>query len=314
VVIGIVGVLVAILLPAVQAAREATRRSQCQNHSRQIGLALHNYESAWRSLPWGAKGGWGFSWTTDILAQLEQPALAGIVPYGKPGGVTANDPESHNRRTLARAALAVLRCPSQPGPTHLAEINGRITGRAVNNYLANAGSDSCCGEYTAECRTSQPCGRGMEAGNGVFLATNFCNKAAITDRCDHRPARGPIRLAEVVDGLSNTVAIGESRFLAFDRCPVCDHFSLFHTDFQEFNGTDFSEALMSLYFPINSRRAAGSGFNDELQMGIGSFHPGGAHVTKCDGSVRFLSDSLDAVVRSAIGSRAGGEVVQTGDY
>lgn len=313
VVIAVVAVMIALLLPAVQAAREAARRMQCQNNLRQLGLALHNYEAGWRSLPWGAKGGWGPSWTTDILAQLEQSTLAQIVPYGEPGYATGNQIESQHFRTLAQTALPVFRCPSQPGPATLAELNGLITGRAVNNYLGNAGSDCCCDDLTADCRTVIPCGVGMEAGNGLLRAVNFCNHVAITDPCNNRPSHPPIRWADVLDGLSTTVLIGETRFGVFDGCDVCDHFALYHTDFDDHNGSDFSEALMSLHFPLNSRRPPGSGFNDELEMGVSSHHRGGVQVTMADGSVHFLAESLDARIRRAIGSRAGGEVVQPAD-
>jgi prepilin-type N-terminal cleavage/methylation domain-containing protein/prepilin-type processing-associated H-X9-DG protein len=314
VVIAIIALLVALLLPAVQAAREAARKMQCQNNLRQVGLALHNYESSSRSLPWGAKGGWGHSWTTDILREIEQPALADIVPYGERGYATGNIIESRNFRTLAQTPIPTYQCPSQPGPRTLAEVNGLIAGRAINSYLGNAGGDVCCDDHTVECRTAIPCDVGMDIGNGVFRAANFCNQVSMADVCNNKPSQPPIRFAEILDGLSNTVAVGETRFLIYEGCTVCDHFSLYHTDFDDMNGNDFSEALMSLYFPINSRRPPNSGFNDELEMGIGSYHPGGAHVVMCDGSVRMLSETLDAVIRRAIGSRAGGEVVQSSDW
>jgi len=309
VVIAIIGVMVALLLPAVQAAREAARRMSCQNNARQIGLALHNYESSYRSLPWGAKGGWGHSWTTDILAQLEQTALAEMVPYGERGYATGNLPESIAFRTLAQTSLSVFRCPSQPGPSTFAQSNGQITGRAINSYMGNAGGDCCCNDYTLDCRSTAPCSVGMEAGNGVLLASNFCNQATPAAVCNNQPAQKPVRFADITDGLSTTVAIGETRFLALNQCAMCDHFALYHTDFDDFNGTDFSEALFSLHFPINSRRPVGSGFNDELEIGAGSYHPGGVHVTMSDGSVQFLSDSMDAAVRRALGSRNGAEVI-----
>ncbi len=312
-VIAIIAVLVALLLPAVQAAREAARKMQCQNNLRQIGLALHNYEASFRSLPWGAKGGWGHSWTTDILRQLEQPGLADSVPYGERGYATGNLLESRNFRTLAQTPIATYQCPSQPGPPTFNDMNGLITGRAINSYLGNAGGDCCCDDHTAECRTAIPCNVGMDAGNGVFRAANFCNQASLGGVCNNKPSQPPIRFSEITDGLSTTVAIGETRFLVYEGCTICDHFSLYHTDFDDMNGSDFSEALMSLYFPINSRRPPNSGFNDELEMGIGSYHRGGAQVTMCDGSVQMLTESIDTKIRRAIGSRGGGEVVQTTD-
>jgi len=304
VVIAIISLLIALLLPAVQSAREAARRMQCQNNLRQIGLALHNYESQWRSLPWGAKGGWGPSWTTDILSQIEQPALAEIVPYGEPGYATGSSRASQNFRTLAKAVIPTYRCPSQPGPAIFNQLNGQLDERAVNSYLGNAGSDAVSDNYSVGSTL------GMEASNGVLRVGNFCNQVAITDRCDNRPAQMPIRFSDIPDGLSSTVAIAEAKFLVYEFCDLCEHFSLYHTDFDDMNGSDFSEALASLRYGINLEH----GSNDEKEKSIGSYHVGGVHVAMCDGAVRFLTESLETRIRLAIGSRRGKEVIDADGY
>ncbi len=315
VVIAIIGILVALLLPAVQSAREAARRMQCQNNLKQIGLALHNYESQWRSLPWGAKGGWGPSWTTDILYQIEQPALAEIVPYGEPGYATGVALESRQFRALANAVVPTYQCPSQPGPALFAQNNGQIEQRAICSYLGNAGSNAFSDNYTPGPSSVAPCtdadtNCGMDRSNGVFLATNFCNRLSVTDVCDNQPLRIPIKFADIEDGLSSTVAVAEAKFLPYEFCDVCDHFSLYHTDFDDMNGSDFSEALATLLYGINIEH----GSNDVKEKSIGSYHVGGANVVMCDGSVHFLTESLNQRVRLAIGSRRGKEVLQADDF
>ena len=131
VVIAIIGILVSLLLPAVQAAREAARRLQCSNNLKQIGLGIHNYESTYRRIPWGAKGGWGLSWTTDILGYVEQTALADKVPYGEPGGATGGLPRKCPvPGTRASSHVMTFRCPSQFGPVSIGDSIGQITGRA----------------------------------------------------------------------------------------------------------------------------------------------------------------------------------------
>ena len=316
VVIAIIAILVALLLPAVQSAREAARRMQCQNNLKQISLGLHNYESQWRALPWGVKGGWGHSWTTDILAQIEQSALAEIVPYGEPGHATGTDINSVRLRQLAQAVIPTYRCPSQPGPPAYNSPAELIPDRAVNNYLGNSGSNAVDDNYTeSPSRSTASClpgdlNCGMDRSNGVFLATNFCNKFAPFDPCDNRPLRQPIRFADITDGLSNTVAVGEARFLAFEFVDLGDHFSLYHPQFDDDNGNDFSEALATLYYGINIR----VGSNDALEKSMGSYHTSGAHVALCDGSVRLLTESLDERIRFAIGSRNGSEVLSSPDF
>ncbi len=292
VVIAIIGILVGLLLPAIQSAREAARRVECQNHLRQIGLAIHNYESTFRTMPWGAKGGWGSSWTTDILPFIEQTALWEKVPPGDEGSVTSNSPASDQLRELARTVVPTYRCPSQPGPSQFGEEVDQLTGRALNSYLGNAGSNVQRDTYSASGYI------GMEAGNGVLRVGD----------CVSHPNRSPsppaIRFNGILDGLSHTVLVSETRYIDMQECGICDHFSLFHPDFDRANGTDFSEALMSLQHGVNLKNAS----KEALELSVGSFHTGGAHGLMCDGSIRFLTESLDESVRHAIGSRADREV------
>ncbi|PHQ31419.1 DUF1559 domain-containing protein [Rhodopirellula bahusiensis] len=304
VVIAIIAILIGLLLPAVQAAREAARKVQCTNNLKNIGLALHNYESVYRTLPWGAKGGWGPSWTTDILAFLEQRQLADIVPYGEPGGATGGRPESVRFRQLATAPVMVFRCPSQIGPIALSDPSDKIVGRVRNTYLGNGGSDVNWNEHSLFDFV------GFDRGNGVFLATDFCHITSGGDVCDNRPDRKPINFAAILDGLSNTAMVGETKYIEHEECGVCDHFMLYHEDFDDGNGGDFSEALCSLRQGFNLRDVS----KDDLQMSLGSYHPGGTHLLMCDGSVRFTTDSLSEKVRQAIGSRDNKEVFDAGDF
>ncbi len=287
VVIAIIGILIGLLLPAVQAAREAARRVQCQSNLHQIGLAMHNYESVYRTLPWGAKGGWGQSWTTDLLPFLEQAGLWENTPQGEDGSATSNSPDSDRLRTLARTLVPTYRCPSQPGPEHFGEEIDLISDRALNSYLGNAGSDVQRDTYSVSGYL------GMEAGNGVLRVAN-----CVADPSS-APSPPPIRFNAIMDGLSHTVLVSETRYIDIHECGICDHFALYHPDFDKAAGTDFSEALMSLLYGINLQNVA----NEKLEISIGSFHGSGVHVLMTDGSVHYATESLDEHVRHSIGSR-----------
>lgn len=291
VVIAIISILVGLLLPAVQAAREAARRVQCQNNLKQIGLAMHNYESVYRTLPWGAKGGWGHSWTTDILPFLEQGQLADRVPQAEPGFGTDTtvNPNGVRFRELAQTLIPGYRCPSQPGATHFSSESDVISNRAYNSYLGNAGSNATRDGYTTSV------GQGMDTSNGVLRIAD----------CVSDPSRAPsppaIKFNGILDGLSHTVLVAEGRYVEEWNCGICDHYALYHPQFDRARGSDFSEALFTLQYASNPSLAPKS----VLELSPGSFHVGGVQMLFCDGSVHMLSDSVDDKTRLAIGSRAG---------
>lgn len=312
VVIAVIAILIGLLLPAVQAAREAARRVQCSNNLKQIGLAIHNYESTYRKIPWGAKGGWGHSWTTDILAFLEQTALADTIPYGERGGPTGGLLESQRFRELARAPVLAFRCPSQYGPVALPQSVDQITDRVLNSYLGNGGGNIGKDDYSRHPVVNIPEDVGMDQGDGVFLATNFCHVDSGSPNCDNRPERPNLAFSDVIDGLSNTAMVGETRFIEFDACEVCDHFMLYHPEFDIVNGQDFSEVLGSLQHPFNLDVIEGAGWA-EIEISMGSYHPGGLHLMMCDGSVRFVNEAMNDAVRHKIGSRNGHEVIDAND-
>ncbi len=297
VVIAIIGILVGLLLPAVQAAREAARRVNCQNNLKQIGLALHNYESAFRSLPWGAKGGWGQAWTTDITPFIERSDLWQITPQAEPGSPTGSSIESRQFQELARTAVATYRCPSQPGPLHQNEATSEIDGRGVVSYLGSAGSDVT----TDNGPSSGLAGTSMDFGNGVLRVQRF---TTANPMLPVPPLVGPVVFADIMDGLSNTLAVCEGRFISFE-CPICDRHGLYHPEFDDLQGRDFSEALISTNYGISVKSQPA--WMQELSPG--SYHVGGMQSVMCDGSVKFITEQVDLDVLQALGSRRSYEVV-----
>jgi len=149
--------------------------------------------------------------------------------------------------------------------------------------------------------------RGMEAGNGVLQVADFVTKPS-------RPSQPPIKFAAILDGLTHTVLVAETRFLENHDCGICDHHGLYHPEFDKpvvldgriRQGTDFSEALASLQLGINLRLEEAS--KEDLELSIGSHHEGGATMVFCDGRVKFVTESIDREILHAIGSRADREV------
>lgn len=334
VVIAIIGVLVALLLPAVQAAREAARRSQCTNQLRQIVLAVHSYESAFRCLP-SAGGSTGYSPQARLLPYIEQANLHdrlnySVPPYLGSGPNVAPNPAVAN---VFPAVIPVFLCPSDQGPKRYTfETAGQPYFFAGINYMVSNGS-----------------------GGGTNYDDRFPTDGVVyLNACR--------RLAEFTDGLSNTVFLSESirgsgQDLSFPagQTPAAPYRMLLsatagtsagtgpgytgtgsgwpsgiiqnpdlgpvlngHTEWRggaAGSGRGLSwvrslsvNVLTNGYLTPNSRlpdmQVHGTGF-----FGPRSQHAGGANVALGDGSVRFLPDGIDAPTHRALHSGNGGETI-----
>ena len=256
VVIAIIAILIGLLLPAVQKVREAAARSKCQNNLKQIGLALHAYGDANRSLPPGAVNGgannesWG--WSAFILPYLEQGALHQQLNVA----TTALHLQGGNAtiQNLCKTSLPGYLCPSDDDPAPL--LTRSFTGNsfpagyqvAKANYLAVAGG----GDH------------GRVNNTGVlFLASN-------------------LSLTTIPDGTSNTLLVGERT----TRCGAGTWVGNRNPAGNGVVGTNYTLGRVSV--PLNSP-LIGNGGCDE---GFGSRHTGGANFLAGDGSVRFLRDSI----------------------
>jgi prepilin-type N-terminal cleavage/methylation domain-containing protein len=278
VVIAVVGALLALLMPAVHAAREAARRMQCQHHLRQLGLAMHNYHNAHQSFPYGVQAAWGHSWSAHLLPYVEQMPLAATIPWSESGWWGGYDRYSLALKALVKTQIPLFRCPSQ-GPPLTSNVNG-MSERYVTNYLACAGGDA----------THDNLGPGgMDRSNGIFLASRF-----------NRTPRPPTRIHDVRDGLTHTLLISEAVFLVDGDagCFICDRFYLYHPNADSGDGNDFSEALGSTYYPMNNWSAPEA----QRECAFSSYHPGGVVGGLADGSVRFFHESIDPRIWRAMGS------------
>ncbi len=301
VVIAIIGILIALLLPAVQAAREAARRSQCTNNLKQLGLAVHNYNDTFKTMPIGAHAGWGHSWSLWILPYMEQNALYEVcpTPINDSGWWGGTDARSVRLIQLVRTPVDAFKCPSDPQDViEPLDING-LTRRAISSYLGSAGGNVLDDSYTQ-----------MGGGNGVMHVSRYNTSTPIP----------PTRFAEIKDGLAHTLLVAESPYSIslqdIDECSVCDRYLFYHMNYDSGNGSDFSECLGSSFYPINVA------FSKDLvtypqngnarETAFGSFHPGGCNAALCDGSVRFASETIDLTVWRGVASRKGGET--TGEW
>ena len=280
VVIAIIAVLIALLLPAVQNAREAARRTQCRSHLKQIGLALHNYHDTHSALPAGLLGltnsqpdiaglnGWG--WGARILSQLDQAAFAKSLN----SDVKVGDPPNANVR---RQVLPVYRCPSDLAPErwtlNAAGTSTPLTELAGASYAGVFGKDeidNCDGLAPGSACTS----------DGAF----FLNSA--------------VRFAQVRDGLSTTLMIGEHQ-----TRPTSGWFYSW-TGVVAGGDKPIVRILGDTDVTPN---------HDDLHLDeFASYHPGGTQFTMGDGSVHFVSNSVDLKVYRNLSSRSGNEPV--GDF
>ncbi len=303
VVIAIIGVMVGLLLPAVQSAREAARRMSCGNNLKQIGLALHNYEGTHKTLPSGTPDccvNNGFNWAVMIFPFLE---LSTVVDSMDRLGNLRNTPQN---ATIARTVvLPAFICPSGPGGG-----NPFMNRFAPHNatpahglwYAASIGPtmmDSCpfCPDPVSSMNNF--CCQGWNFGTnggGGFPAGTFSGMFG--------RSRKSIRFRDVTDGLTNTFMVGET------LPEHCDFISVYALNFP-LSGTSIPLNMMESNVPNapKARITRASGSNWFRVCGHKSVHPGGAQFVVGDGSVRFISETIDYRLYNNLGTRAGGEVV-----
>jgi prepilin-type N-terminal cleavage/methylation domain-containing protein len=308
VVIAIIGVMVGLLLPAVQAAREAARRMQCQNNLKQLGLACHNYENVFRMLPYYSLSGNGFSPQARLLPYVEQGVLADLIDYTQPLMFGSGPNVNLNPRfaPIVGRTLNVFICPSESGDPMLLD---RGTTWAGGNYLFNIGSGT--GFNYCDSAPTRPNGlfwRGAETrfrdildgtsntllmAEGLFGGRDAISPTVLTDpnRQMRRVSGGGgvcTRTAEDLDAAGTAGFIG-TRNGSWIRA------------------TSFHVTINGFYTP-NSPKPDSSHHGDVISSSR-SNHPGGVQVVTADGSVRFATDSIDLGLWRALFTRAQGEVV-----
>ncbi len=318
VVIAIIGILIALLLPAVQAAREAARRMSCANNLKQLGLAMHNYESCYRCYP-GLGGGsqTSFSVQARLLPYIEQGNLQELIDFDQP--LYLGDPhnQSLNPRQAEAAAtrVSLLRCPSDAADDLLEAAEDEVL--AGGNYMVCTGSGTGT-SYDVRYRT-----------DGLFYYGSASRHADMTDGTSHTLIMAETLLGngERLDGYLSDES-RKPRMTAFffatpkegspglngivdpDPADLLARVGVWfgNRGFGWIVGKPHSSTF-SCYLQPNSE------FPDLMSMGIGFYaarsrHPGGVHGLLADGSVHFISDGVALPIWRGLATPAGGEVIE----
>jgi prepilin-type N-terminal cleavage/methylation domain-containing protein/prepilin-type processing-associated H-X9-DG protein len=283
VVIAIIAVLIALLLPAVQQAREAARRSQCINNLKQLGLALHNYHDTHNVFPPGwigvqsggpdMEGPSGFAWGVHILPYVDQGPLYNRINFN----VSLLD--SSNAIAL-QTVLPVFRCPSDPSPD-----KWQIAEEAnPSNILATLPTANYVGGF------------GTEGAEDICIAAPFPAAQCVGDGMFWHNSK--VRMADVSDGTSNTIFLGEHR---------SDKTLDWHSTWVGL--VPGGEEATARFLAVSDHTPNHPALHID---DFSSWHTGGVHLLFGDGRVRFLTQSVDFGVFRAITTRAGGET--TGEF
>ena len=305
VVIAIIGILIALLLPAVQAAREAARRSQCSNNIKQLGLAFHNYHDTFKSFPpgygimrtaYGAGGGGGIelTWCVRLFPFIEQTALADIVDW--------NTNYHVSQHPVYAARIPAFECPSDAEavirmnedgtciPTNTSYKFGRLS------YGGNFGLGCMECPIVGKVATVPPINPMTERVRGV-LSFNW-----------------GIQMSGLTDGTSQTALVAEiivgsgcyyRGMHAYDEgCPVM--FSYTPNSAVPDMGPSCTAAVQALQPP---QAPCISGSKNKPLHTARSYHPGGVQVGLGDGSVRFVSETIDLFTWQALSTPSGQEAI-----
>jgi prepilin-type N-terminal cleavage/methylation domain-containing protein/prepilin-type processing-associated H-X9-DG protein len=315
VVIAIIAVLIALLLPAVQSAREAARRAQCVNNLKQIGLAMANYESSLSCLPMSMgldSPGFGYpepasySGLSMLLPFMEQTVVFSSLNYS----IVRLDPG--NNTAMATAVSSFL-CPSDPQQQMLP------VGQAGENYRPNSGTTI---DYVWGWSDPWGFNTSLPPFNGPCYPGSKTRMAEITDGTSNTAGWSEMGLGD----MSNAIATEKTdQFwtqtypsLPNDAISQCQSFLVSNLSYQGLStsGVPWIEGSTSaMYNHVNVPDKRSCIFPPGRIMNTAnSYHPGGVNVAFCDGSVRFIKDSVALATWRALGSRNGGEVISSDSY
>jgi len=320
VVIAIIGILIALLLPAVQAAREAARRSQCANNFKQVGLALQSFNSARKSFPPGdvyvSSGNWppggassecgeiptitppnkvgnypnGYGWSFFILPHLEEGALADqydlTVGASGPGGV------ADNNYRLSATPVKAYQCPDDPQTGELVHCcGGKTNGTDDHEDLQH--SSVCAVADSIDHMCAHPIHK--KFGRLPKVGETEYNDGAFGNLDGARPS-------QIADGLSNTLFAGE--VLGAGAGSYKGHFWNSHSLLDTADGINGANTVVGGTWPSVPFT---NGNNDYRLTGFASWHPGGCHFVFGDGHADFLDENIAQNVLEGLTTRAGGE-------
>lgn len=328
VVIAIIAVLISLLLPAVQSAREAARRAQCVNNLKQLGLAVHNYESANGSFPTGRiygprpgrpatdfptifAGAQGTTWFCLMMPYIEQTNLANGFNYtlGSEGPTTPLPTGFFANSTVSTTKISSFQCPSDE--PRVFRINPGYAGGVLSGFAMTKGNYA---------------GNWGNASWGQDLGGNAVLKAAYQKSAFGHTS---VLISQFTDGTSNSILIGEviqgaeydARGMMWSTvmggCSYTSRFTPNGTkdSFDLKNGYDQMPNAPGLFCVNEARLPCQPGNSDSDQFaGSRSRHPGGVNIAFADGSVRFLKDSVNGATWNALHSIKAGEVISADAY
>ncbi len=333
VVIAIIGVLVALLLPAVQAAREAARRMQCQNNLKQIGLAFQSHLDVQKHMP---SSGWGWRWTgdSDLGYGEDQPGgwAFNILAFLEAGnvrdlgsGLAMNTPDKMAAQVIqVGTPIPAFNCPSRRPAIPYPMVHG---GGLSTNLSACREEDGCVVARSDYAGNSGSINAGEESGPGSASPNTLRRydwgydqegrKIIPWNGITHQ--RSKVRLAEITDGTSQTYAVGE-KYLNPDHyndgVDSRDDQHLLQGLDRDMNGFTSSDVfdpergitkVVDLP-PLQDRPGLGLVFN------FGSSHPGGFNAVFCDGSVHSINYDVDPDIHRRLGGRNDELVIDAGSY
>jgi prepilin-type N-terminal cleavage/methylation domain-containing protein/prepilin-type processing-associated H-X9-DG protein len=320
VVIAIIAVLIALLLPAVQAAREAARRIQCVNNLKQLGIAMQNHHDVQGTFPWGGKNSPSQTWTFLIMPYVEQVTMFNALNQTKASTDFTNS-------TVVQAKLGLFNCPSDPlaGATWISSKPTTIPNRSKGNYGVNWGNSDFEQNMplsTIPNDSLAPANLGPYASvisiRGPFRVNNTTTAIA------------PFGIRDITDGTSNTMMASEIK-IAPDAVPPGKTSIASDSRGDVWSeGTKCGYTFMAATSPnslipdqLNGNDCVNPNGNPPCIQTSGntrefnaarSYHSGGVNVLFCDGSVKFIKDTVNLATWRALSTKDGGEVVSSDAY